>query len=80
VYADLLRLQENLTVSCQINKGGATATAHVYFTRLNVLHVDALYSERENYMTVLQILKDYVFFAFVFRRGLSYIFTRHTFD
>ena len=80
MYADLLWLQKNLTVSRQIHKWGATAASHVNPTRLNVLHIDALDGEWENYMTVLQILEDYILFAFVFRRRLSYLFACHTFD
>jgi len=80
MYSDLLWLQENLTVSCQVHKWGATTTSHVNSTRFNVLHINALDGKWEYYMTVFQILKNYILFTFVFSRRLSYLFARHTFD
>ena len=51
--SDLMRLQENKTVTGVIYEWSTTATTYIYLTRFDLLHVNAFYCKRKNYNAML---------------------------
>lgn len=61
-----MALNQNLAVNRFVYKCGTRADPHVYFTLVNIFHVDTLHGKWHHHRTIFQIFQHEVLLALVF--------------